>query len=681
MKKQKTTQAIRQQLAKELLHTAALCLALAIAPLPFQSCSDEETEEPPQEEQPSAPDPQPCSVPVSAGSMPKDGTLTAQYSDCIGNADLPKLVDGDLATAYTTPHARLSIEYDAQEAIVIDHYGLAVPATNPDADPFLWALYGSTDKKSWTTLDLQTAKSFSQREKMEEFELDNTQAYQYYKLEIQKSKGGSQTSIAEWVLSYGPLNPDIPRECVISGTSNMLSSSGILTSQYNDSPSNAHVGYLVDDNSKSDFITSHTQFYLLWQPSEKTYASYYELTASAEAPDDAPRAWKFSASYDGQSWEVLDEQTAQTFESGETKRFYCKENTNYYNYEHYAEYRLDIESSNGTASTRFAEWNIGYECRNLGDALYRAERFNHSDQTPMGHGYEYLGDYPPTTEEQRARLLDPEEEPCAYVYDATLAWKPREVTLYPFGQPLPTDVNQHQIGNCGVLANLGALAYMYPKFIESIIHENADGTYTVDLFDPNAQPVQVCVKPTFMLFPDWEPTWCYGTSGKNDVITWSSVLEKAIMKWKHVYIGEGDENLGGLGAEFTNPMITGDGGGIIFPAGSLSPEQLKAVVTDAIAKGFIITGGFNQEQATGDGSGITTTGHTWSVVLSANPDALLAMRNPWGGCDGADGRLDGVLNVFDDGKIPQTVGMDIWFPGVAAQHGSGRTTPYDVPQW
>ena len=64
MKKRKTTQAIRQQLAKELLHTAALCLALAIAPLPFQSCSDEETEEPPHEE-PSVPeDSEAYSVPM-----------------------------------------------------------------------------------------------------------------------------------------------------------------------------------------------------------------------------------------------------------------------------------------------------------------------------------------------------------------------------------------------------------------------------------------------------------------------------------------------------------------------------------------------------------------------------------------------------------------------------------------
>lgn len=657
-----------------------LLLALSI----FSSCSKEEDEGAPQK----GPDPNaPHSVNINAGSnVPVNGTLTAQYSDYKVGSDISKIADDDPQTGYTTNHSEFHIVFAASAPVIIDHYSLTSGSGTRSADPASWSLHGSNDNKNWTLLDKQVAKYFNTRYKTLEFEFNNEKAYSYYKLSIEENGGSDYTLIGEWKLATGSFDPSKPYSTKIENTSNMLSSSGTIKSQYSDSPQKENVSKLLDGNPDSYFKTGYNKVYLIWEPANGTYGNYYELTAANEPTESAPSSWKFYGSINGVSWELLDEQAEQSFEPGETKQFFCKENTNYQSYTHYKSYKLEIEGNNGADFTQLAEWRILYECRNLGDCLYLAENFKYSDRTPMGVEYEGI---PPTTQDILDRLADPEVEPDITDYGDNLYWNSDiEVNLYPFGTPLPTDVNQHQIGNCSVLATFASIAYQYPEFIRNIIHENADGTYTVDMFDPQGKPVKVGLKASLVHPNDWaeNPTWKYGVSGKNDATTWSSIIEKAMMKWESVFaLYDSGANLGGMNASTTNPLFTGNGAGFSFAPGKLTSKQLTIVVKDALKKGMIVTGGFNTENQTEDGW--TTTGHTWTAVIGNGSGALFALRNPWGNCADADDRKDGILNIYDDQKIPPTVGIDIYMPGAAQQYYQekglpiGRTTIYDIPSW
>ena len=90
------------------------------------------------------------------------------------------------------------------------------------------------------------------------------------------------------------------------------------------------------------------------------------------------------------------------------------------------------------------------------------------------------------------------------------------MTLYPFGDPSPADVNQHVIGNWGS-CGLGSMAYVYPNFVKSLITDNGNNSYTVKMFDPQGKPLQVTVSNKFLTGNGQNID---AVSGKNNTATW-----------------------------------------------------------------------------------------------------------------------------------------------------------------
>ncbi len=673
-------------------------IALSVCILSFTSCSDEDSDEDAGDDVGSFTE---RTVSVEAGSMPVAGTIAAQYADYVSGASLENVADGHERTAYSTSHKAFYLRFEGKESVFIDHYALVSSLDVSGNDPYSWTLSASRDNKSWVELDRREAQRFNTRLQTREYELEHAEAYQYYLLEIESNNGGMQTSIGEWILSEGALDPTASYSTEVKDADSMLYPVGRITSEYNDSPVLEKVTKLLDNDAETDFVTGHDKFYVSWESYEEVYGNQYTLVASEGDAASAPRSWKFYSSADGSQWELQDERANQVFEPGEAKTFHCKEITDFnQKVPMHKYYKLEIEDNNGASFTRLAEWSVGYKCRGFGDIVYLATNFTHSDETPMGTEYSWWVKDHSTTPEILEKLRDPNVEPDETKYnyiteqgtEYTFYWNDRiDVNLYPFGEPLPTDVNQHQIGNCSVLSTFAAIVYMYPEYIKSIVHENPDGTYAVDMFTPEGEPVRVGLKATLLHPEEWRenPSWKYGVSSKNDVTAWACLIEKAMMKYETVYDfydNHSSANLGGMNASTTCPLYTGSGDGVSIPAGALSPEQLSVGVKDALAKGWIVTGGFNAENKTQDG--ITTTGHTWTVVYPTNSRALIAMRNPWGYCADANGsNKDGILNVLDDGVVPPTVGIDFWHPGMAYEYYErlglpiGRTECYEVPTY
>lgn len=287
-----------------------------------------------------------------------------------------------------------------------------------------------------------------------------------------------------------------------------------------------------------------------------------------------------------------------------------------------------------------------------------------STLTPMGKHFENRH---VTTDDDRAWLLDPANEPDM-VADLT-RWVKKSVTLYPYENPVPADVNQHAIGDCCAMAVFASLAYLYPDFIKHIITDNGDGTYTVNMFDPKGRPVDVCVSNKILCSSD-------GTigqvTGKNNRITWATVLEKAMMKWETLYKVDGVE---GIGTEHVAPLFTGDGESFSFSPNSLYTSELKLAIEHCLGQGMICVGGFN----VGDlecGQLKTVTGHAFTFMLSNNASSIFAMRNPWG-----IESVDGVLEIPDERTIVQTIDARIVMPGAAAPYLREDLKPYTPPHF
>lgn len=302
------------------------------------------------------------------------------------------------------------------------------------------------------------------------------------------------------------------------------------------------------------------------------------------------------------------------------------------------------------------------ESCNVEDILKYASGYTHSTQTPMGKHYENKH---VTTADDKIWLLNPDNEPNNVA--GLTQWIAKPVNLYPYGTPVPADVNQHSIGDCSAMAVFASLAYMCPDFIKHIIKDNGNNTYTINMYDPQGESIEVCVSNKILC----NSSGVIGqVTGKNNVITWATILEKAFMKWEKLYAVDGVE---GIGTEFLAPLFTGCGDSFSFSPNSLYTSELKTIIEWALNQGMISVGGFTVAGLQ-CGALQTVTAHAFTYMLSNNASSIFAMRNPWG-----IESVDGVLEIPDDRTIVQTIDARLVYPGAAADYLRTDLGPYTPP--
>ena len=298
-----------------------------------------------------------------------------------------------------------------------------------------------------------------------------------------------------------------------------------------------------------------------------------------------------------------------------------------------------------------------------------------SRNTPLGRRYDAVAGHVATTQEL-AFLHDAHAQPAIPGSTSGLKWKSATVTLYPSGTlPVPADVNQHAIGNCDGDTAFASLAYLDPSFIQRIITDNHDGTFTVAMYDPKGQRLAVSLDAQFL----FDGGGSIGeVSGKGDVADWATVLEKATMKYIQVFPVVGD--IGGIGSEHQTPMFTGAGGSVGFDRGKLAPGELTRVVKAALAAGKIVSGGFGIDGKALANGFESVTAHGYAVLPPKTDAFMIAMRNPWGvepTAKGYDGSTDGVMDIPPDADWAGTIDLRVIDSGDAC--GPGVTSPYVPP--
>lgn len=453
------------------------------------------------------------------------------------------------------------------------------------------------------------------------------------------------------------------------GNSNMPSS-GLIRTQYSDSPVGKDIRYLVDGDKSTYYATPHSAFYILWTGDKSIAINYYTLTSSSDASEADPKSWVFYGSSDNSTWIPLDKQSNQVFSGRKETKTYQFSNETAYKY-----YRLSVQANYGGTYTQIAEWTLqGNVVTNIDDLMYLSEGNTFSAITPMGNHY---ANKHVTTDADRSWLKNADNEPSELPSNTSLHWRQFTVeNLYPYGTPNPADVNQHGIGDCSALAIFASFSYLYPNFVKSLITDNGDQTYTVAMFDPQGNAVDVRLSSKFLADNNGN---IGAVTGKNNAITWATILEKAIMKWNYIY--QVNPDIGGIGSEHATPLFTGNGESFAFYPTKLTASQMARVVDVCLSKGLIVVGGFT----TGDvpvGNYRTVTGHAYTMMYSTNSSALFTMRNPWGTSPGSsNGREDGVLDIMDDGVIPPIIDLRIIDPGKAALSGLSSLKPYVPPVW
>lgn len=593
-----------------------------------------------------------------ADMPPGGGVITVEFSEFTNGCDVSRMVDKDPNTKFETPHSSFYVTWSCNKDSQVNQYSLTSSADGSYAsDPKSWTLSGSNDNENWTKLDEQSNQIFALRGEVKVYPLKNEDKFKHYKLEIKSNNGGATTQIAEWAM------------CIYSFTNE----EGTLTPQYSLYAPDSGIDKLMDDDPETFYSTPFKSFYIQWEVKSPVFQNHYYITSAKDDPESDPKSWVLHGSVNKYYWVKLDEQVDQEFTSrGETKGYPFENDDTRYKY-----FKLEIKDNNGADDTQIAEWKLDVVYSGIEDLMKYSTGSSYSSVTPMGNWYareEVLQNARNASEEDFAWLLNPANEPPVPGSVSHLYYREFPVNLYPYGKPLPADVNQHAIGNCGGVAALASMAYIYPNFVKSLIIDNGNNTYTVKMFDPQGEPVKVTVSNQFLTGNGRNID---AVSGKNNTATWATVLEKAIMKWNVIY--KANPDIGGIGSEHVPPLFTGDGNSFAFSPGSITGRELARVASVCLEKGMFMVGGFNKGDLPVDKSK-TVTSHAYTIMLSADPNALFAMRNPWGGNPDVDGTADGVLNIPSDITITRTIDFRITYPGIAAEFGQDDpVTPYIPP--
>ena len=326
-------------------------------------------------------------------------------------------------------------------------------------------------------------------------------------------------------------------------------------------------------------------------------------------------------------------------------------------------YRYFYRTKEEADKARMEKFPSHTETANINTILRYGSGKSNSTVTPMGKHFENRHE---TTDEDREWLLDPTKELNKIA--GLTRWVKKTVKLYPYGDPVPADVNQHAIGDCCACAVFASLAYLYPDFIKHIIADNGDGTYTIQMFDPQGLPVEVCVNNYILCDSNGNVGQL---TGKNNAITWATILEKALIKWQTLY--KVDEGVEGIGTENVAPLFTGCGDSFAFSPNSLYNSEFKLAIEYCLGEGKICVGGFNEPDIA-CGKLKTVTGHAFTFMLADDENSLFVMRNPWGIED-----VDGKLFIPDERSTVQTIDARIVDPGVAAPFLRDDLKPYTPP--
>ncbi|MBN2085076.1 MAG: hypothetical protein JW748_07600 [Anaerolineales bacterium] len=100
-----------------------------------------------------------------------------------------------------------------------------------------------------------------------------------------------------------------------------------------------------------------------------------------------------------------------------------------------------------------------------------------------------------------------------------------------------SDIQQGDYGDCFFMSSMGAIAREHPEFIQNMIHDNGDGTYTVTFYDPIcATPLGPCIYKKHEITVDGK--FPKGLADPTDATAdgtqeaWTLILEKAYLQWQ-----------------------------------------------------------------------------------------------------------------------------------------------------
>lgn len=228
------------------------------------------------------------------------------------------------------------------------------------------------------------------------------------------------------------------------------------------------------------------------------------------------------------------------------------------------------------------------------------------------------------------------DDPDSPVHDATYTQVPHELFAgdpADADEPLvdPSDLDQGMIGDCWLIASIGAIANTSPEVIERMIRANDNGTYSVTLYD-DGDAVDVTVTPDVPtvegdpLFADNPST---SDAGDGTYELWPHLVEKAAAQ----YYG-GYEDLEGDWPSKALELLSGRDTHTYeddwFGLDDVDPPSVSEIDSLLDGGGAVLVSTAHDNRTSLYDDGTIVQGHAY-YVQTVDPDkGTVTIVNPWG---------------------------------------------------
>ncbi|WP_165931329.1 GH92 family glycosyl hydrolase [Curtobacterium sp. PhB136] len=169
--------------------------------------------------QPLANTPLTPSTTVTGSTLPV-GSLLGHVTNVTADAEnapnevAANLADGNAGSKWLAFQSTGVITYQLDHTETLAKYSLTSANDSAGRDPKGWTLAGSNDGSTWTTVDTQSAQSFSGRGVTNDYAAATPGAYSQYRLSITQNSGDDLTQLADWSISDGSTTPPPPSPMV-----------------------------------------------------------------------------------------------------------------------------------------------------------------------------------------------------------------------------------------------------------------------------------------------------------------------------------------------------------------------------------------------------------------------------------------------------------------------------------
>jgi hypothetical protein len=200
------------------------------------------------------------------------------------------------------------------------------------------------------------------------------------------------------------------------------------------------------------------------------------------------------------------------------------------------------------------------------------------------------------------------------------------------GSPSYLDMQQGSVGDCYLIAALGALAHADPSAIQNMFQDNGDGTWTVRFYNQGVAD--------YVTVDRYLPAGCAGVGGNSTSsanVLWVALAEKAYAEWNETgneaalnipgdnYMRDGTNSYAGLDGGLSNAVfqqVIGNDSRVQCDVTDLTEQQL----IDALAANDAVVA----NTCTAAAAAGLVTGHAYAVLSYDPASDLFLLGNPWG---------------------------------------------------